>query len=208
MSAPPARSLWELDDASREAVLGVCLSVDLLRQIADSVAGRAHAVTDYTLHMAVVIACAEANPLSEAVQHLLAHTHAPMVRRFAREARNREELLALWKLTAGSGHCAAALWACMTHGACDNPMREDLLRDLRMVQYRALACASTDMARARSLAAENNVLVHSLARIQQRYSDWQLQREAERRQLQGEVAQLRQALARGRGASGAASASM
>ena len=40
------RCLWDLDDASREAVLGVCLSVDLLRQIADSTAGRAHAVTE------------------------------------------------------------------------------------------------------------------------------------------------------------------
>jgi hypothetical protein len=200
------RVLWALDDASREAVLGVCLSVDLLRRIADAEAVRADAMSDYALHMAVVVACAEDNALSRAVQALLVQDHAATVARFARDAHDDVQLLALWKHEAGSGHCAAALWACMTHAHCNARVREHVLQDLRMVQYRALAGARGDMERARSLAVENSVLVHSLARIQQRYTDWQRQRDAERRQMQGELARLRRALEQGRGMPGGAAA--
>jgi hypothetical protein len=161
------RRLWELAHTCHCPLIGVGLSMQGLRKLAEKTIGKALEHDDYELHVAVVTECMSRKSLSEALQKELERRYAADVARF-RKARTTAEVRALWDAAVAAGEVAGAFWAGLTHARCTPALEEQMTRDIHMVQHQAGASARVDMAMYKALLAENAKLGRDLLRMQER----------------------------------------
>ena len=161
------RRLWELSPACHCPLIGVGLSMQGLRRLAEKVVGERLDHDDYELHVGVVNECRTRKALSEALQKELDRRYAIDVARF-RQARNTAEVAALWDAAVAAGKVAGAFWAGLTHARCTPELEERMNRDIHMVQHQAGACARVDMEKHQALLLENARLGRDLLKLQER----------------------------------------
>jgi len=129
------RKLWDVPGEYHCPIIGTCLHVEELRQIArkarSSLEPRS---SDYQLHVRFVAAADEKNPLSIAAQKLLEKKHAGAIRQLAR-AKDEDQLLALWREAVASGQVPGAFWALMTHPKADARTRGQAYQDVHMLSH-------------------------------------------------------------------------
>jgi hypothetical protein len=161
------RRLWELSHTCHCPLIGVGLSMQGLRKLAEKTVGAPLEHDDYELHVAVVNECMTRKPLSDALQKELDRRYAAEVARF-HKARSTAELKALWDAAVDAGQVAGAFWAGLTHARCSAELEEQMTRDIHMVQHQAGACARVDMDKYQALLLDNARLQRELARAQER----------------------------------------
>lgn len=165
------RRLWELGSHAHCPVVGVCLPLERLRQLA-----RRHLVLqgdedDYTLHCSLVTASARRNAVAEALQKDLEQRFRLEVRSAA-QAKCRDSLMAWWRCRAAQPEFAGALWATLTHARCDEWLEMRVLGQVHMLQHQVGAAHRVDASRHQALVAEHQALVRAYAEVQQRVTAW------------------------------------
>ena len=187
------RRLWELGSHAHCPVIGVCLPLERLRQLA-----RRHLVLqgdedDYTLHCSLVTAAARRNVVAEALQKDLEQRFALEVRSAA-QAKCRDSLMSWWRARAALPQFAGALWATLTHARCDEWLEMRVLGQVHMLQHQVGAAQRADVSRHRELVAEHQALVRAYAEAQQRVTTWAQARAREQQAWAQERLQQRAAV--------------
>lgn len=165
------RRLWDLGGHAHCPVVGVCLSLERVRQLA-----RRHLVLkgdedDYTLHCSLVTASARRNAVAEALQKELEQRFRLEVRSAA-QAKCRDSLMAWWRTRAAQPEFAGALWATLTHARCDEWLEMRVLGQVHMLQHQVGAAHRVDAGRHQALVAEHQALMRAYAEVQQRVTAW------------------------------------
>ena len=199
-AAPPLtpgsrrRRLWELGSHAHCPVIGVCLALDRVRELASRWLVLRGDEDDYTLHCSLVTAAARRNPVAEALQKTLEQRFALDIRQAAR-AKCCDSLMSWWRGRAAAGEAiAGALWATLTHPRCDDWLEMRVLGQVHMLQHQVGAAQRVDLARHRELVAEHRALARDLAEVQQRMTAWALERSREQQDWERERMQQRAAL--------------
>jgi len=187
------RRLWELGTHAHCPVVGVCLPLERMRQLAKKLLVLQGDEDDYTLHCSLVTASARRNALAEALQKDLEQRFTLDVRQAA-QAKCRDSLTAWWRSRAAEGEIAGALWATLTHARCDEWLEMRVLGQVHMLQHQVGAAQRVNMARHRELAAEHQALARDYAEAQQRVTAWSLERAREQQAWEQERMQQRAAL--------------
>lgn len=139
------RKLWEIPHKYHCPVIGTCLHVDELRQLAEkSGFTPKHALSDYEVHVSWVAAADEKNLLSMALQRRLERKYAAAVKRFAR-AKTGDELERLWDEALANGEVKGALWAIMSHPHAPADMCMLAYADVHMLSHQIGAGLSADL---------------------------------------------------------------
>jgi hypothetical protein len=182
--------LWELPRKYHCPVIGTCLTVAELRELARK-AGRGSVgpLTDYELHVSFVAAATERNILSLAAHKALERKFAATVRRFAAAA-DPAALLTRWQQALARGEVPAAFWALMTHARADEDLRGRAYEDVHMLSHQIGAGLAADLkalAEARAtLVEERRVQARAMARASAR----QTEQATELATLRGRLAEL------------------
>lgn len=153
----PARArhrLWTLPASWHCPLIGTCLTVADLRQIAQR-SGIDHAdMSDYVLHAIVVDCCGVRCDIAETIQRFLDQRHAVALRRFAR-LRGSAAVLAAWRQALGEGDVAGSLWAAWTHPDILEAQGVDIYGDLHMLSHQLAAQDRAGLRRLGVLETEN-----------------------------------------------------
>lgn len=184
------RRLWELGSHAHCPVIGVCLPLERVRQLARKLLVLQGDEDDYTLHCSLVTAAARRNAVAEAVQKDLEQRFALDVRAAAR-ARCRDMLMTWWRNRAAQGEIAGALWATLTHARCDEWLEMRVLGQVHMLQHQVGAAQRVDLAAHRELSAEHQALARDYAEVQRRVTAWSLERAREQQAWEQERMQAR-----------------
>ncbi|RZJ12024.1 MAG: DUF2325 domain-containing protein [Rubrivivax sp.] len=187
------RRLWELGAHSHCPVIGVCVPLERVRQLAKKLLVLQGDEDDYTLHCSLVTAAARRNAVAEALQKDLEQRFSLDVRAAA-QAKCRDSLMTWWRSRAVQGEIAGALWATLAHSRCDEWLEMRVLGQVHMLQHQVGAAQRVDLARHRELAAEHQALVREYAEVQQRVTTWSVERAREQRAWEQERMQQRAVL--------------
>ena len=158
-SASRRRKLWELNHRQHCPVIGTCLPMDELRRLARRAGLDEKPIADYSLHVHAVGESQQRCDFAEIIQRALERRFAPVVARFAAQ-RDAAGLLALWRKTAAAGEVAGALWAALTHPACDEATDKAIYGEVHMLSHQVGGGHRADLKR---LAALEIDLARNLA---------------------------------------------
>ncbi len=184
------RRLWELGSHAHCSVVGVCLPLERVRQLAKKLLVLQGDEDDYALHCSLVTAAARRNSLAEALQRELEQRFALGVRQAA-QAKSRDALMAWWRGRAAAGEIAGALWATLTHARCDEWLEMRVLGQVHMLQHQLGAAQRVDLDRHRELVAEHRALARDYAEVQRRMTTWSQECAREQRAWERERMRLR-----------------
>ncbi|NCT81518.1 MAG: DUF2325 domain-containing protein [Comamonadaceae bacterium] len=188
------RRLWELGSHAHCPVIGVCVPLERVRQLAKKLLvlqGKEGDWDDYTLHCSLVTAAARRNAVAEALQKDLEQRFT-LDLRSAAQARCRDDLMAWWRARAAQGEgIAGALWATLTHARCDEWLEMRVLGQVHMLQHQLGAAQRVDLARHRELVAEHQALARDYAEVQRRVTAWSADRAREQQAWERERLQQR-----------------
>ncbi|WP_156392196.1 MULTISPECIES: DUF2325 domain-containing protein [unclassified Roseateles] len=187
------RRIWELGSHAHCPVIGVCMPLERVRQLAKRLLVLQGNEDDYTLHCSLVTAAARRNAVAEAVQKDLEQRFSLDVRSAA-QAKCRESLTAWWRARAAQGEAiAGALWATLTHARCDEWLEMRVLGQVHMLQHQVGAAQRVDLSRYRELADEHQALAREYAAVQRRVTTWSLEHAREQQAWERDKLQLRAA---------------
>ena len=187
------RRLWELASHVHCPVIGVCLPLPVLRRLAGKAAPEIARMDDYALHSAAVQLARARNRMAEAIQDELDLRHAPVVKAL-RKLRERAGLEEVWQQAVAAGEIAGALWAVLTHPACDAEFAEQVSQQLHMIQHQAGASLRLNIAHYHALQDENVTLGRALAVAQQRCERNAQEKAAELERVQAHLIRTRSEL--------------
>jgi len=185
------RKLWELSDRLHCPVIGVCLSVDVIRRLVNRFNPAQRALSDYECHSVCVNAAARRGDLSEQLQEALERKHQLTVAQW-RKIKQPSELASRWQAAKACGDIGAALWAVLTHPLLEPELEETVSRDVHMIQHQAGATERIDRRAYEALGREHATLVREFGKVQKRMTLFAEDKAAQ-------VAQLNEQLARARG---------
>ncbi|MCB1792686.1 MAG: DUF2325 domain-containing protein [Gammaproteobacteria bacterium] len=148
------RRLWDLPPKLHCPVIGTCLPADELRRLASRTD---HAVlvdsSDYDVHVAFVAAADTRGPLSVAAHKCLQRRFTHALRQ-VRALRDSNALGAFWCSALARGDIAGALWAVLTHAACDDALEARVFGDVHMLSHQTGAGQRADLQRLAAREAE------------------------------------------------------
>lgn len=147
------RKLWELNHRHHCPVVGSCLPMDELRRLARRAGLGEKSTTDYALHVYAVGQAQERGEFAEIIQRELDRRYATTVARFA-PAHDGAALLARWREAASAGEVAGALWAALTHPACDEATDKEIYGDIHMLSHQVGGGHRADLKRLAALEGE------------------------------------------------------
>ncbi|MFZ2853291.1 MAG: DUF2325 domain-containing protein [Rhodocyclaceae bacterium] len=140
------RKLWELNHRQHCPVIGTCLPMDELRRLARRAGLDEKTVADYALHVHAVSESQTHSDFAAIIQRALERRFAPVVGRFS-ALRDPSAVLALWRETVAAGEVAGALWAALTHPACDDPTDKAIYGEIHMLSHQVGAGHRADLKR-------------------------------------------------------------
>ena len=184
------RRLWELPSQSLCPVIGVCLPMPLLRRRFDKSLGGVSKANDYELHCGAINECNRRTPTAEALQKELDQRYIRALRDAAK-CKTTLALRAWWEAAQTGSNPAGSLWAALTHPRCDEPLMEQVLRDIHMLQHQVGTANRADLQRLEELLDENAVLGRELARAQARSTRLLQERATQIEQQSADIVRLR-----------------
>lgn len=184
------RKLWELNERQHCPVIGTCLPLDELRRLARRAGLDVSECSDYSLHAYTVGQARERTEFARLLQRELDRRFAPLVARFAK-ARDTPELLALWRETTTAGEVAGALWAVLTHPACDEPGDKEIYGEIHMLSHQVGGGHRADLKRLASLEIELATSLAESRRDRERATRRQGELESQLRERDAQLAEAR-----------------
>jgi len=113
-SRKPRKKLWEVDANLHCSVIGTCLSLDELKNIARKTRVDIQNLDDYSIHVRFVGFAARQNEVSKRIQESLDRKYRKAIRRFSGAA-TEQELEVLWEEAWNRGDIRGAYWAVISH---------------------------------------------------------------------------------------------
>lgn len=151
--ATPRRRTWELQPGWHCSVLGTCLSLNDLHQIARRARYHVEPGTSaYRLHSCFVDMVVYQNDLSKLVDKTLEKRHGK-VAQFVRGARDEGEIEARFKEASARGEIASAYWGAMSHPLCTEKLQWGLFGEIHMLSHLMGSSRRADLARVHDLEA-------------------------------------------------------
>ncbi|KAA6185803.1 DUF2325 domain-containing protein [Thiohalocapsa marina] len=139
--------LWDIPARFHCPIIGTCLHVGELRELARKIGCPRHAgLSDYEIHVSYVTSAESKNQLSVAAQKLLERKHAKELRRFA-TLKTPAELQRVWDEQLAEGQVPGAFWALMTHPRADNMTRDRAYEAVHMLSHQVGAGLNADTKR-------------------------------------------------------------
>ncbi len=184
------RRLWELSANTHCPLIGVCLPIPVVRRLIGKALGTHLNADDYEFHVAAVGECCRRMPISEALQRELDRRYAPTLRRFA-QAKTTEALASLWFEALQGPGVAGALWATLSHGRCDEHLREQVCRDIHMLQHQVGAANRADLQLLNQLQDDLVVMTREMAGLKERHARVLAQHAGQTSRLNAELMQAR-----------------
>ena len=188
--------LWELSSGAHCPVIGVCISIDALRRVADKLLVGTKALNDYQLHCEVIAHCKRRSPLAEALQKVLTQRYASALRSTA-TLKTSHALAAWWHEQSTASHAntdlhnlPSALWATLTHAQCDAMLSDKVLGEVHMIQHQVGVAQRCDQAQLERSTAELSSLKRELQTMQQRLQQQASEHAALTARQQKELMQL------------------
>jgi len=184
------KRLWDLPHSAHCPIVGVCVPLAPLRKMMDKTFGGPSEFHHYHLRVGVVAQCTTRNLVSETLQRDLDRRFASALRAFS-QAKTAQAVGELWRVSVEGGEFAAGLWAALTHPRCDAERREQICRDIDMIQHQAGASVRADLEKVDALIHKNGTLTEELARLQERSTQALAERQQERDVLNALLFRLR-----------------
>lgn len=150
--SPTRRKIWEIDQAFRCPVVGMCLSINEQRQLCRKVGAAEHSKTDFAVHEMLVATMNAENPLSRKLEALLARKYEKKYDAYLDMA--EPEFLQAWNTGIQEADYAGLLWAAAVRSLSYSAMCE-IFGTLHMAMHehaKAYAAARKDQ---RALRARN-----------------------------------------------------
>jgi len=191
--APPAgsrrRRLWELSDHAHCPVIGVGLSIAVLRRLVDKALGAQALANDYDLHCGAIGSSKHRTPLAEAIQRELDRRYLPSIRQAAKL--KTTEALSRWWEGASLDNLAGTFWATLTHARCTTELEHSVLGKVHMIQHQVGTVVRSELQRFEALLDENEVLSRVLAAAQARNTTQAQEHALHSEAQQAQIVQLR-----------------
>lgn len=175
-NAPPQdaghrRKLWEIRAAYHCPIIGTCLSVEELRNLArrTGVDGWQSA-TDYELHSIAVGLARERSDFAQLLHKTLDRKFDAVLRQFARAA-DEDAVLAMWRAALARGEPAGALWAALSHGKVTERVAHPVYEDIHMLSHQVGAASRADLRELARFKAANADLEERLARQRRSHAE-------------------------------------
>lgn len=152
-------------------VVGTCLTLAEVRQLADKTSVSVASKNDYDIHqLAVECAADKQHPLTQRLQKILDRKYALQIKRF-RAAKSPVELIDLWNDGWTSGHVPGSLWALITHPSANRAAIVEVFGQVHMMSHMAGASTCADRGRLQEQDRKIETLSNDLKLIRARYSD-------------------------------------
>lgn len=184
------RRIWDLPYQCHCPVIGVCLPLHTLRNLANKALGGKVMTDDYEIHVGAVAECVHRNRLSELIQDELERRYEREIKAY-RLAKTTKAVADMWAVAVHQGEAAGAFWAALTHPRCDEVLQEVLSRDMHMLQHQTGAMVRMDMVKFNALMNENAVLTRELGKVQERSTRFLAEKNSEIARLNVQLMQLR-----------------
>lgn len=191
-SSSRRRKLWELSHRQHCPVVGTCLSMDELRRLARRAGLDEKPISDYSLHAYAVGQVQERSEFSKIIQRELDRRFAPIIKRFAAQ-REAAGLLALWRDAMAAGEVAGALWAAITHPACDEVIDKAIYGEIHMLSHQVGGGHRADLKRLASIEIELATNIGQSKRDRERAARRQSELESHLRDRDAQLADFRRA---------------
>src|SRR5688572_11318185 len=161
--------IWEIASMFHCSVLGTCLSLSELSDIARRARYRLPpGESAYTVHTHFVKSLASCNILSKLVDKALEKRHESTARA-VRRAKNEQELEARWKETMDGGNLAGAYWGVMSHPLATETLQWRLFGDVHMLSHLLGASRRSDLCRLHKLEVACSELEGELALVKHQH---------------------------------------
>lgn len=183
--------LWELKGGLHCSVVGTCLAVSDLRDVADRLGQRLDpAMNEHEIHARFVQAATHDGPVARALHRLLDKRYGGALRKVSK-ARDAGALTALWAEMRDAGMVPGAYWAMLTSTHVPEAVRVAVFGDVHMLSHlngRSVRETSERAARAEARIAEGE---ERLRRAERRSEQQIGERDRRIAALESEVTRLR-----------------
>lgn len=184
--------LWQLADMFHCSILGTCLTVQELRQLARKANIRVTGMEDYDLHGLFVRSLSNNNTASKMVNKYLDKKYRRHLGQYAK-ARDEAACLQLWKQALHSGEVAGAYWALATHPDTHSTnFINQVYGEIHMLSHIQGASIRVDMQAFHQLRQRNNALEQQLSQQTANAHKTISSKNQETQHLQVELRQLKQ----------------
>ncbi|MDO4231434.1 MAG: DUF2325 domain-containing protein [Lautropia sp.] len=184
------RKLWDLASHCHCPVIGLCLSMTVLRKLAARVMEAPLPDDDYELHVNAVNECRRRGPLAELLNKELDQRYAAAIRKL-NGVKTADALYRQWQAFVGRNETTAGLWACMTHPRCDPGTLERIYREVHMLQHQASAMSREKDEKFQTLQEEHARCLQDVEKSRMRYQQLQQEKASETEALNTELLRLR-----------------
>lgn len=149
--------IWELEPRYHCSVIGTCLTLKELRQLAPKAGLEAKTMTDYELHVSFVHIldqkCYPANLLNKLLDKKYRHSIAQFAKEKDEAGRNK-----LWQQTLKSGNVSGIFWALVSHPECSEKLGYKAFGDIHMLSHLSGASVRIDQQELIRLKQQNQEL--------------------------------------------------
>ncbi|MBV1920690.1 MAG: DUF2325 domain-containing protein, partial [Pseudomonadales bacterium] len=141
----PRKKLWQLDVVYHCSIIGTCLSLKELRQIAKKFGLAAKGqMSDYELHGAFVNSACRPTEATRFIHKLLEKKYSQTVRKMGATT-TESEAMRLWDEAIDSGNVSAAFWALLTGPEISIPFIQRVIGEVHMLSHISGASTRSDI---------------------------------------------------------------
>ena len=141
------RKLWEINPGWHCSIVGTCLTLGDLRNLAKKLGYSADDIreADYFLHGAFVTEAGSRSRVAKLLHKLLDRKHAAAIRRF-QACTNKASLADAWEEAFKSGDIPGPYWAVISHPHLDRNLGTTVYGDVHMLSHLLGGSNSADLA--------------------------------------------------------------
>ncbi|QDX80352.1 hypothetical protein B9N43_03185 [Denitratisoma sp. DHT3] len=180
--------IWQLPSTWHCPLIGTCLTIAELRQLARRAGFDESRMPDYVLHSAVVGHCDERTEIAELIQRFLDRRYAASIQQFA-QAKGSDAVLALWRVAYAEGRVEGSLWAAWTHPDTNDYTGTVIYGEMHMLSHRLGATERTEKQRLHTLEQDSARLHEEIATLRQNLLVVQQERDRSVILLEGRLAE-------------------
>ena len=131
----PRQKLWQLDITYHCSIIGTCLTLKELRQVAKKFdLALKDEMSDYELHGAFVNSACTPNEPTRHIHKLLEKKYSQTIRTFSK-ATTEKEVVRLWDESLDSGNVGAAFWAILTGSEVTVLFLQRVIGEIHMLSH-------------------------------------------------------------------------
>lgn len=139
------KKLWEIEPHHHCSLVGTCLTLAELRQLARKAGIAApNPLSDYELHVVFVNLVKEPGPVSRLVHKHLDRKYHRILQKLSKTP-SLAEINAFWKEAMEAGNVAGAFWALHTHPQTSKDLLGQIFGEIHMLSHLAGASVRVDM---------------------------------------------------------------